>query len=253
MFSILVRFFNPEGGVLAGTYSVPGGENVFSVAYRLARGVTGITSVKVTIPEGFTAREMGVLLEEKLGDFDAEHFVALGKAEEGYLFPDTYFFLPGSSPESVIAAMRRTFDERVGPLAPRIEDFGRPLDEVVTMASLLEKEARRTETRRTIAGILWKRLDRGMSLQVDAVFGYIFGTTTFSPSFDDLEVDSPYNTYRNVGLPPGPIANPGLDAIEAAITPIETPYWYYLTDGDGVMRYAKTFEGHKQNRERYLR
>ncbi len=120
------------------------------------------------------------------------------------------------------------------------------------MASLLEKEARTYDVRRTIAGILWNRIDADMPLQVDAVFGYIKGTKTFHPSYADLDIESPYNTYRNKGLPPGAIGNPGIEAIRAAATPLETKYFFYLTDREGVMRYARNFEGHVRNRALYL-
>ncbi|MBP9816793.1 MAG: endolytic transglycosylase MltG, partial [Candidatus Pacebacteria bacterium] len=103
-----------------------------------------------------------------------------------------------------------------------------------------------------VSGILWNRIELGMPLQVDAVFGYIQDTQTYSPSFDDLEIESPYNTYRNKGLPPGPIANPGVNSILAAVTPTKTEYLYYLTGRDGKMYYAETFEAHKANRARYL-
>lgn len=249
-FSVLTRVFNPERGVLAGTYSFPKKENVIVIAYRLTHGRTGLPPIKVTIPEGATAREMAVILKSSLGDFDALAFEEKAKKYEGYLFPETYFFFPGVSPDSVIEAMRSTFDEAIEPLQSEINASGRSLSDIVIMASLLEKEARQTETRRTVAGILWKRLDDDFPLQVDAVFGYILATSTFSPTFDQLEINSPYNTYKNLGLPPGPIANPGLDSIKAALTPIETPYWYYLTGSDGQMHYARTFEEHVANRSK---
>jgi UPF0755 protein len=124
---------------------------------------------------------------------------------------------------------------------------------LVIMASLLEREAKTLADKRMVAGILWNRIKIGMPLQVDAVFGYIHDRATYSPSFDDLHVDSPYNTYLNKGLPPGPIDNPGLDSIIAAATPTKTSDLYYLTGSDGQMHYAKTFEQHKQNRALYLK
>ena len=117
----------------------------------------------------------------------------------------------------------------------------------------MEEEGRTTDVRRTIAGILWKRLDMGMPLQVDAAFLYINGKTTFQLATSDLTVASPYNTYLNKGLPPTPITNPGLDAISATVTPIKTPYLYYLTDKNGVMHYAATYDGHLANKEKYLK
>ncbi len=104
-----------------------------------------------------------------------------------------------------------------------------------------------------VSGILWNRIRRGMPLQVDAVFGYIYGRTTYSPSFADLKIDSPYNTYKYPGLPAGPICNPSLSAIDAALHPAKTKYLYYLTGRDGQMRYATTYEGHRSNLHTYLK
>ncbi|PIP73278.1 MAG: hypothetical protein COW88_02715 [Candidatus Lloydbacteria bacterium CG22_combo_CG10-13_8_21_14_all_47_15] len=149
--------------------------------------------------------------------------------------------------------MKENFIEKISTTAPAIKDFGESVHDVVVMASLLEKEARTMETREVIAGILWKRLKDGMPLQVDAVFPYINGKNTFQLSLEDLQVDHPYNTYTRKGLPPGPIANPGLDAIIAAINPEDTPYYFYLSDKEGMMHYARTFDGHLANKARYLR
>ena len=120
------------------------------------------------------------------------------------------------------------------------------------MASILEGEARRMETRKIIAGILWTRLEIDMPLQVDATFRYINGKGTFDLTKADLEEDNPYNTYINKGLPPTPISSPGIDAISAALNPIKTNYIYFLSDNDGNMYYAVDFEGHKKNRVLYL-
>lgn len=121
------------------------------------------------------------------------------------------------------------------------------------MASLIEREAKTDEDRKTIAGILWNRIDLKMPLQVDAVFGYIKGIDTYHPTSEDLSIESPYNTYLHAGLPPTPISNPGLESLHAAATPTKTDYLYYLTGKDGVMHYAKTFEEHKANRAKYLK
>ena len=120
------------------------------------------------------------------------------------------------------------------------------------MASLVEKEARTIASRRLVAGILWNRLELGMPLQVDAVFGYIFNRETYSPSFADLTTESPYNLYLHKGLPPGPINNPGLDALGATLNPTKTDYLYYLTGTDNLMHYATTYAGHLANQRKYL-
>ncbi|MFQ5541082.1 MAG: endolytic transglycosylase MltG [Candidatus Paceibacteria bacterium] len=251
-FAWLVGTFADSGGVRSGTYSFEKPATVYRVAERLTRGEFGAALVRVTFPEGTTVREMADILEMTLPGFDSESFETRAKEHEGYLFPDTYLFAPGISPDAVIATLRETFDEKVVAIEEEIARFGKPLDDVVIMASLLEKEARLYGTRRIVAGILWDRLDLGIALQTDAVFGYILGTTTFSPTFDQLEIDSPYNTYQHTGLPPGPIANPGIEALRAAVNPEKTPYLYYLTGADGTMHYAETFEEHVANR-RFLR
>ena len=120
------------------------------------------------------------------------------------------------------------------------------------MASIIEKEVADYKDRRIVSGILWKRLKAGMPLQVDAVFPYIKGKAG-RVFFEDLKIDSPYNTYLYKWLPPTPICNPGLDAIDAARNPVESPYWYYLSDKKGITYFASTFDGHKINRAKYLR
>ncbi len=248
VFSLIARVLNPDGGVIANTYALPQRENAISLAYRLTNGLTGTTPVKVTIPEGLSAREIALILKDKLGEFDAEKFRTLGFQNEGYLFPETYYFLPGTSPEVVIKKMRDTFDREALPVLQETTTSGKSIQEVITMASLLEREARKLETRKIVSGILWKRIEIGMALQVDAVFGYIHGISGYTPTLDDYKVDSAYNTYLNRGLPPGPIANPGLEAIDAALHPTKTEYLYYLTGDDGNMYYSKTFAGHVANR-----
>lgn len=252
MLRSLVIVMGGETSVQAGDYFFDRPISVYAVAQRILHADFGLTPFKVRIPEGATTYQIAALLDDKMSRFDSVTFLALAREKEGYLYPDTYFFLPNSTAQQVIDIMEQNFYERIEELAPQIEAFGRPLDEVVTMASLLEKEARYLDEKQVIAGILWKRLEIEMPLQVDAVFGYINGTTTFSPKFSDLEVDSPYNTYKYKGLPPGPIASPSLSSVEAAVTPVESDYLFYLTGRDGVMRYARNFEEHKTNRARYL-
>jgi UPF0755 protein len=120
------------------------------------------------------------------------------------------------------------------------------------MASILEGEARLLETRRIVAGILWKRISLGMPLQVDTTFKYELGKTTFDLTTEDLKADSAYNSYTRLGLPPTPVSNPGIESILAAVTPIKTNYLYFLTDKKGEMHYATTHEGHVANKFKYL-
>jgi UPF0755 protein len=225
LFSILVNIFGDK--VVAGGYVFERPPMLFQVAWQTSQGGNA-PQVRVTIPEGASVKEIGDILGDSLPDFEKAAFAKAAAGDEGYLFPETYFFTPGTAPQTVVAAMRRTFDEKVATLAPDIASSTHSRADVVTMASILEKEAR-TADQPIIAGILWKRLSIGMRLQVDA---------------------APL-TYGKVGLP-APISNPGLDALRAALHPVKTPYLYYLTGADGTMHYARTFAEHMANR-RYLK
>lgn len=244
-FKAFVILFGGSKGIHQGDYYFKENTNLVTTAYRLATGKFDLEYIAVLIPEGFTSFEMADRLNEEIPGFDSERFLSLAKHKEGYLFPDTYLFLPNVNPHSVIREMERNFDEKTGEL-----DI---TEDIIIMASIIEREARQLETKKMVSGILWNRIDIGMALQVDAVFGYIKGIATFNPTFEDLEIESPYNTYKYPGLPPGPISNPGLDSIIASLEPISSDYLFYLTDGEGRIHYSETFEKHVQNRRLYLR
>lgn len=250
--SAIVIAYRGEGRVRAGDYFFDSPLSVFDVAQRIITGNYGMLPVKVTIPEGATTYEMAQIFSERLGHFDEQTFLTLAADKEGYLFPDTYYFLPNASAAQVIDTMEQNFYRRIESIEDLIAAFGKPLDQVLTMASLLEKEARTPVSRRTIAGILWNRINANMPLQVDAVFGYIKKSDTYHPKFSDLKIDSPYNTYKYRGLPPGPIANPSLASIKAAVTPIESSYLFYLSDKNGTMHYSKGYEQHLKYKTLYL-
>ncbi|KKU58624.1 MAG: Aminodeoxychorismate lyase [Parcubacteria group bacterium GW2011_GWA2_47_12] len=241
-----------SGGAIAGDYFFKGRASALRIAERLVRGEYGLEETKVVIPEGLTNKEMAAIFARALPKFSAREFLALAAQKEGYLFPDTYQFLPNVSADIVIIAMEKNFNKKMSELESLVQISKKPLKDVVVMASLLEKEARTTDARRRISGILWKRLRLGMPLQVDAVFPYIFEGKLYDLTDGDLMTDSPYNTYKYKGLPPGAISNPGLDALRAAITPIDTQYLYYLSDKEGEMHYAKTHNEHLANRAKYL-
>lgn len=250
-FKAVVYTFHGGDSIQAGDYFFIKPANSFTVAYRLASGNLGLNPERVTIHEGLNVFEIAKILSKQFPQFDADGFVR--EAPEGYLFPDTYFFLPNIKARDVIIAMKQNFDRQIVNVKEDIEKSGYPQDEVIKMASILEKEARSFEVRQTIAGILWKRLEIGIPLQVDVSFAYINGKNSFTLTTEDLSIDSPYNSYKYKGLPPTPISNPGLEAIQAAASPIETKYLYFLTDKEGVMRYAVDYEGHLKNRRLYLR
>jgi len=252
LLEFLLRVRRGSTHIQAGAYLFQSPQNLFTIARRLVTGAYGLPLVRITFPEGETTREAATRVHDAFSNISESDFLAAARPREGYLFPDTYFFSPSADAASIIKEMRANFDTKIATLADEIRASRHSLSELIIMASLVEKEARVSVDRRVIAGILFNRLERGMPLQVDAVFGYIFNRDTYSPSFADLKVDSPYNTYTHAGLPPGPIANPGLDSLEAVLRPAETDYLYYLTGTDGLMRYAKTYSAHQSNQRKYL-
>lgn len=252
-FRAAVILFSGEKTVMAGDYFFLKPAGLFDVAFRVTHGNFGLTPVRVTFPEGMTAEQMSMILGAELIDFNATEFLKLAKPLEGYLFPDTYMFPPNAKASQVIGILRDNFEKKMKSIEPSVKAFGKSIKDVVVMASIIEAEARTSETRKTISGILWKRLKLGIPLQVDAPFQYIIGKNTFQLTLADLKYDSPYNTYKYAGLPPGPIGNPGIDSLMASVTPTKTPYLYYLSDIRGNMYYGKTFEEHILNKEKYLR
>lgn len=252
LFSLLVRLFGGERSITAGEYFFPYRQNIFVIAERMGSGDFQVEPTRVRIVEGSTVEEVGIQLAESIPGFNLVEFVQKTRGKEGYLFPDTYFFMPGQDVNAILGAIDSNFNANIASVQSKIDAFGVPLSEVIVMASLLEREAPNTYDRRVIAGILWKRIELGMPLQVDAVFPYIIGKNTFELTRADLKTNSPYNTYTNKGLPPGPIANPSLDAIIAAVTPVETNYLFYLSDLDGTMHYSATYTQHLAAKDRYL-
>ena len=239
-FALYARAFNKSKKIKYGKYLFNEPVSVFDLAGRLTKGEFGFKPIKVTVAEGLTAKEISELFGD-FENFDKEEFWGKTINLEGYLFPDTYLFLPFAETEQIIGTMTDNFKKKAG-------NVGK---DIVIMASLIEKEVPDSGDRKIISGILWKRLELGMALQVDAVFPYITGSRKILS--DDLKIDSLYNTYLYKGLPPGPISNPGLDAIDAARNPQETPYLYYLSGNDGKTHFAKTFAEHLRNKEKYLK
>jgi len=251
-FEIAIRISGGEKGAMSGDYYFEKQKNVFVVAYKITKADYGLFPIKTTIPEGLTIEEISSVLEKGFDKFDPEDFKkqAYEKKLEGYLFPDTYFFLPNSL--DVIRIMNKNFRDKIATIQDKIDASEKSLKEIIIMASILEEEARTLKSKKIISGILWSRIDIGMPLQVDAVFPYIIGKNTYQLSLEDLKTESEYNTYTNRGLPPGAITNPGLESIIAATEPIETDYLYYLSDRQGNMHYAVSFDEHKKNKELYV-
>ncbi len=244
-----------EGGertIRAGDYYFDTPISAFELARRLSGGDFHITPVRVTIPEGYTVKDMAKTIARALPKVNTAEFEALAKNDEGKLFPDTYFLSPAVTAEEVYQQFRQNFETKIATLQEKIKDSGRSEKQILIMASIIEREASGKGDRAIISGILWKRYDKGMLLQVDAPFYYILGKTSAEISKADLKLDSPYNTYLHTGLTPTPIGSPGMASLLSAIEPEETPYLFYLHDKDGVAHYAKTFAEHAKNIRTYL-
>ncbi len=231
MFETFAIILGGEKNVAFGDYFFENKLPVFEVARRLVNGERHLARIKVTIPEGFNINEISEVFVLNLTNFNADKFLLEAKTYEGYLFPDTYFFLTGGDEEDVLRSMSDNFEKKMTPIRPEIISLNKAEKEIITMASLIEEESRGDIDRAIISGILWKRIAIGMPLQVDA------------------ERD----TYENIGLPENPISNPGMASIMAAINPQKSPYLYYLHDKEGNIHYASNFEDHKLNKQKYLK
>lgn len=240
--------------------------------------------IDIKIIEGWNNREIAEYLENE-GIISKEVFLEIarnyesgimnydflkdrreGATLEGYLFPDTYRIykevpkeLRGEKnteealAEHIIKKMLDNFNRKLtADLREEIARQKKTIFEIITMASIIEREVRSDEDRAMVADIFWRRLQAGMPLQADSTVNYITGKYTTRASATDLQIDSPYNTYKYPGLPAGPIGNPGLSAIRAAIYPKPNNYWYFLTTNDGKVIYARNFEEHKANKAKYL-
>lgn len=239
--------------IKAGTYRFDQKESLITVARRLITADYGIEPVRVVLPEGSTIYEMSRIFAQHLGPATAVQFREVGSQYEGSLFPDTYIILPTATSGELVSLLRTTFDDRTRDLRfQAAASSTHSWNEILTMASILEEEVRSADDRRIVSGILWKRIEAGMPLQVDASFSYLFGKASADVTLDDIATDSPYNTYKFKGLPPGPITNPGLAAIEASLDPIESEYWFYLSDAYGTTHYARTYEEHLANKAKYI-
>ena len=257
LYTLLTYSYDPRT-IYAGTYVFDSPVDVFGVAKKLAEKDTEKELLKLTIPEGVTASEIAQIASRQLPDFDADTYQKRVEEREGYLFPDTYFVPYTFTAEDLLLLQEKTFKEKIAPLQERIDASLFNEYEVLILASILEREAKDTESMKMVSGILQNRLALGMPLQADATIAYILDTKIKDLPAGQLAeelrtTDSPYNTYLYTGLPPTPIGNPGLVAIEAVLEPTPSEYYYYLTDENGRFYYAKTLQEHNKNIQRYLR
>ncbi len=250
-FGMVVRMLHEDKALHAGDYIFKEPLNVFEIAQRVSHGSYGLEPARFRIPDGATTAQMADIFMP-LQRFNKDDFLSKAKPQEGYLFPDTYFFLPNATADSVISAMRSNFDSRIASVTPEIASSSHSLADIITMASIVEREAWDSHDRHMIAGVLWRRLKIGMLLQTDATFLYTIGKGSFQLTIADLKSSSPYNTYVHKGLPPTPIGSPSFDSIDAALEPIDQGYLYYLADSNGVTHYAKTYAQQLANERLYL-
>lgn len=252
-----------QGKLKHGEYVFSAGEAPYSVHRKLRRGEVSLR--KVTFPEGITLVQMAGILEASQ-IVSREGFLALAENNEystkklgvdvssleGFLFPDTYFFARNSSAEKVIETMIERFREACATLG--IANTQPDIKEIVTIASLIEKETAFPPERPLVSAVIRNRLRKGMKLEFDPTVIYALGE-----KFDgnirkkDLSFPSPYNTYVVSGLPPGPIAAPGLDSIRAALQPADVNYLYFVSNGDGVHVFSTTYGDHVNAVNRLLK
>ena len=254
-----------HSGLKAGKYALSTRMSIYQIAKKIAKG--DVTKDKILIYEGWDIKDIGKYLESKgvcskddfiisaSKDYSQEFDFLKDKPEdislEGFLFPDTYEISERISCDDVVLAMLSNFEKKLTPeLKAEMQEKQKSVFDIVTMASMLEKEVRSLNDKKIVSGILWKRIDARMPLQIDATINYITGKSDPGVSIKDTKIDSPYNTYKYKGLPKGPISNPGMYSIIAALNPTDSPYWYYLSDG--VTIYSKTFEEHIANKAEYL-
>ncbi|MDP2665392.1 MAG: endolytic transglycosylase MltG [bacterium] len=252
LFRITAKVTGKARQLHAGDYLFKQPQDVFSITHAVAVGAYGLEPYRIRISEGAKTSDMVNVFSTVLPRFNIERFLEKAQPQEGFLFPDTYFFLPNATDDTVIQTMRDNFDTQIATIQSEIDASGRPLSDVVIMASIVEREARNYEDRRMIAGVLWRRIDKGIALQADATFRYINGKGTFDLTKADLANESPYNTYKHKGLPPTAIGSPSLASLEATVTPIDKGYLFYLADNNGVTHYAKTYAQHQANERLYL-
>lgn len=268
------RHSRGTGGLQAGEYELSPSMSVEEIYMKLVNGETFDGSIAVVIPEGRNAEEIGQILEQNgicsAADFNTEvHDLAKYKAIypilsgipdnaerflEGYLYPDTYNLEPGASAEQVVHTMLDRFMEVYNTeFASQVEASGHTMDDIIIMASLVELETKLAEDKPLAASVFYNRIAANMPLQSDITVDYALGEKHDVLTTEQTQIDSPYNTYINLGLPIGPICSPGHASIEAAINPADTNYLYFVADmSTGKLYFNETLEGHNQDVQTYM-
>ncbi len=264
-----LRFVAKNVVLKSGTYTIAPQMTIPDVVTLLASGKGQRRDITVTFPEGWTIAQMAERLTAK--GFDGAAFKALalappadlraqfpvlaslpkGASLEGYLFPDTYNFLPEDDARTIITALLKNFEKKFTPaMREHIMQFQQSIHAVVTLASIIEREVHIADERPIVSGIFYNRLRDGIALGSDATLDYIFSKSKIKHTLKETQVDSPYNTYKYAGLPPGPIGNPGVSALRAAVYPQKTEYFYFLNNAKtGETVFSRTYEEHLRNKE----
>jgi len=269
-FRTTIRLFGLQNRVRAGEYLFSPSDPLPRVLTRLLLGETvPQTEIKVTFPEGASIYKMGMILKEQ--NFSRwQEFQGLvnegitpglrqrhwgifkfipSESLEGYLFPDTYQVFKNASVEALAEAMLLRFEEVILPFWDRSKSHtNMSLHEILTLASIIEKEARLPRERPIIASVFYNRLKIGMPLAADPTIKYALERPSKRVYYDQLSVNSPYNTYKRKGLPPGPICNPGIDSIKAAVYPAKTNYYFFVARKDGSHIFSATWREHQKAR-----
>lgn len=264
LFVFYAKFGPSKGSLKPGVYLISPSMSLASIADTFGSG--RIATKKVTFQEGLTIDGMArKWAREGLGA--AQDFVDASKQQnqynqaflqyrsnkaslEGYLFPDTYNVVISTSSSDQINTMLNSFEDQVLPRLDSSYKNSTKLNDLIILASIVEKEANTTTDRKLVAGVFYNRLAKGMKLESDVTVNYATGKS--ETSAQDTTIASPYNTYKVIGLPIGPICNPGLDAILATANPTATNYYYFIADRSGIVHFAETYQQHLQNIEKYL-
>ncbi|MBW7960101.1 hypothetical protein B6D29_02410 [Microgenomates bacterium UTCPR1] len=256
VFFIVVKQLGIDKKIQAGDFRLSPSMNSYQIAKNLTHGTL---DVWVTLIEGTRKEEMAQIIGKEL---DIPEVELIKLADEGYLYPDTYLLPKEASAGTVLSILKKNYKQKfTHELISKAKKNNLTEEQVLILASIVEKEAKHKEDKGQVASILLKRLKNDWPLQVDATIQYALGYQTDGKtwwkkvlSYDDLKIDSPYNTYKNKGLPPTPISNPGLESIKAVVNADpSTPYWFYLSDKNGNMHYSVTAEEHENYIEKYLR
>lgn len=269
LFKVVVKLSDKASQIKSGKYLLNQTYTNSDIVNLLVLGKTYNDGIKITIPEGSTSKEIiSMLLDKNLGNKEKYEELINNPKElykdvkflkennvislEGFLYPETYYFNEDLSEKDILKQMLIRFDNAYNDkLKEKQKEIKMSLEEVITLASIVEKEAIKDEDRPLIAGVFYNRLKIDMPLQSDATIQYIFKERKKIVTYNDLKIDSPYNSYKNKGLPPTPIANPGIKSIDATLYPIESKNLYFVATMDGGNKYSETYEQHLEYVKEY--